>query len=85
MVHLVNNKAAYKIVYTQQTITMTACGYDLFPVQQLKFARLELPKLKEYNRVYSNLKLWDTFKHIKWRDLTSFLFGDKLLQFWHPL
>lgn len=43
---------------------MKACGYDLFPAQQLGFARLKLQKLKEYNRVYNNLKLLDTFKHI---------------------
>lgn len=71
MVHLVNDKAAYKIAYTQQTIIMTASGYDLFPVQQLKFAGFELQKLKEY-RVYSNLKQWNTFKHIKWRDFVPF-------------
>lgn len=63
---------------------MKACGYDLFPVQQLEFARLTLQKLKEYNRVYNNLKLLDTFKHIK-KTLTFFLFGDKLLQFMHSL
>jgi len=63
---------------------MKAWGYDLFPVQQLEFARLKLQKLKEYNRVYNNFKLLDTFKHIK-KDLTLYLFGDKLLQFWHSL
>lgn len=29
---------------------MKACGYDLFPVQQLEFARLKLPELKEYQQ-----------------------------------
>lgn len=43
---------------------MKGCGYDLFPVQQLEFARLKLQRLKEFNRVYSNLKLLDTSKHI---------------------
>lgn len=58
-----NNKAPYKIIFTQQTIIRKGCGYDLFPVQQLEFARLKLRKLKEFKRIYSNLKLLDTFKY----------------------
>lgn len=66
---------------------MKACGYDLPPVQQPEFARLKLQKLKEYNRVYSHLKLLDTSKHIKRLHLFyyCYFFGDKLLRFWHLL
>lgn len=64
---------------------MKGCGYDLFPVQQLEFARLKLQRLKEFNRVYSNLKLLDTSKHILKKQKKDFFFGDKLLQFWLSL
>lgn len=70
MVHLVDwgylypgNKAPYKICFTQQTIIMKACGYNLFPVQQLEFARLKLQKLKDFKRIYNNLKLLGIFKY----------------------
>lgn len=65
---------------------MKACGYDLFPVQQLEFARLKLLKSKEFKRIYNTLKQLDTFKYIFFKNpkhLTLFLFGDKLSQFWH--
>lgn len=70
-----NNKAPYKIGFTQQTRIMKAYGYDLFPVQQLEFARLKLQKLKEFKRIYNNLKLLDTFKYtLKKKRLNSFPF-----------
>lgn len=69
-----NDKTPYKIGFTQQTIITKACGYDLFPVQQLEFARLKFQKLKEFKRINNYLKR-DTFKYTlkKKKRLFSFL------------